>query len=314
MRFRLVTTVLALFFLTSVTGAQAANAASNPFIELKFPLDCKKSRNCRIAYYYDHKGKDYLCGHRAKPSHDGTDFGFFTEEEINAGIPVLASAPGEVYRIGADESCGTGVAISHANGWSTQYCHLKKGSLRVKKGDSVKAGQPLGLVGKTGLSDFYHLHMTLAFKNKPVDPFAFGRKSAGCYSGPPLFRPSILYKRHMVVAAGFTDKSDDYDFKDILATGKLPKPDRTKLLISYIYLLGMERGDRIETTITGPGGYEITHLSKPLRENKPAFAHFFGDGKKPKNKRSGRFRVRFEIYNNDNNLVLEHSAEIVFVR
>lgn len=296
------------------------SAAQNIFIELLFPLRCKSSNNCGVAFYYDHKGQDYLCGHRTKPGHDGTDFGFFTEREVNAGIPVIASAAGEVYRVergsniknGAQESCGTGVAISHANGWSTQYCHLRKGSLRVKKGDKVKAGQLVGLVGKSGLSDFYHLHMAVAFKNKPVDPFSFARKGSGCDPGPPLFKPAIRYKRHMAVAAGFTDKSEEYDFKDILGEGRLPKPDRRGLLISYIYLLGMEKGDRIETTITDGVGIEITHLSKPLKVPKPAFAHFFGDGNVPKNKRSGRHRVRFEIYNNDNNLVFEHSAEINF--
>lgn len=300
--------------------SSASSAAQNPFIELRYPLECKKLRNCGIAFYYDHKGKDYLCGHRTKPAHDGTDFGFFTEQEVSAGIPVLASAGGEVYRIenvsniipGGGESCGTGVAISHANGWSTQYCHLKEKSLRVKKGDKVIAGQTLGLVGKSGLSDFYHMHMVVAFKNKPIDPFAFARKAASCYSGPVLFKPPILYKRHMVVASGFTDKSADYDYKDILSTGRLPNPNRRGLLISYIYILGMERGDRVETTITAPNGQETTHLSKPLKVAKPAFAHFFGEDKPPKNKRSGRFRVRFEIYNNDNNLVLEHEAQIDF--
>jgi biotin carboxyl carrier protein len=35
----------------------------------------------------------------------------------------------------------------HGNGWTSAYGHMLKGSVLVKEGDQVTAGQPLGMVG-----------------------------------------------------------------------------------------------------------------------------------------------------------------------
>ncbi len=48
------------------------------------------------------------------------------------------------------------------------YAHLQPGSLRVKFGDKVKAGQVLGLVGNTGNSSEPHLHFQLMNANSPL--------------------------------------------------------------------------------------------------------------------------------------------------
>jgi hypothetical protein len=47
----------------------------------------------------------------------------------------------------AGKECGNGVLIEHEGGWRTQYCHMAKGSVRVKPGDQLTTGQPIGLVG-----------------------------------------------------------------------------------------------------------------------------------------------------------------------
>lgn len=66
-------------------------------------------------------------------------------------------------------TCNTGkqygqacyVRIKHPSGWYTLYYHLKSGSVCVKKGDSVKRGQKLGIMGATGQATGVHLHFQI---------------------------------------------------------------------------------------------------------------------------------------------------------
>ena len=53
------------------------------------------------------------------------------------------------------------VCIRHPGGEFTLYAHLKKDSVVVKKGQYVKAGEPLGTVGNSGSSWTPHLHFCL---------------------------------------------------------------------------------------------------------------------------------------------------------
>ncbi|NMB77953.1 MAG: M23 family metallopeptidase [Methanomicrobiales archaeon] len=55
---------------------------------------------------------------------------------------------------------GTGntVVIDIGNGKYAGYCHMVPGSIRVKKGDRVREGDVIGLLGNTGQSDVPHLH------------------------------------------------------------------------------------------------------------------------------------------------------------
>jgi murein DD-endopeptidase MepM/ murein hydrolase activator NlpD len=55
----------------------------------------------------------------------------------------------------------------------TVYVHLKKGSLKVKAGDSVKKGEEIGLVGNSGISYAPHLHFGVYDENRVSLPFKF---------------------------------------------------------------------------------------------------------------------------------------------
>ena len=56
---------------------------------------------------------------------------------------------------------GNYVVIDHGNGEFSLLGHLKKGSVAVKKGESVDAGQLIGRVGSSGVSTEPHLHYQL---------------------------------------------------------------------------------------------------------------------------------------------------------
>ncbi|XOV92966.1 MAG: M23 family metallopeptidase [Bacteroidota bacterium] len=61
-----------------------------------------------------------------------------------------------------DESCAqfnNFVLVLHSDGSYADYSHLKKAGALVKVGDEVKAGQVIGLSGKTGIASGPHLHL-----------------------------------------------------------------------------------------------------------------------------------------------------------
>ena len=70
--------------------------------------------------------------------------------------------------------CGNGVVIDHGEGWETQYCHMRKGSVTAKPGDAVEAGAKLGEVGASGEAGFAHVHLTVRQNGRPLDPFDGG--------------------------------------------------------------------------------------------------------------------------------------------
>lgn len=107
------------------------------------------------------------------PSHvginrDAVDF------RMPTGTQVIAARPGTVVHIedghGDGGVCKDGkdyitnfIAVQNEDGTQDQYMHLLNGTILVKKGDSVTAGQDLALSGKSGCASEPHLHiLTLA--------------------------------------------------------------------------------------------------------------------------------------------------------
>jgi hypothetical protein len=74
------------------------------------------------------------------------------------GDSVVAAAAGTVSRVAneGNTSYGRWVEVSHGNGYTTRYAHLKTQS--VSQGQHVNRGQKLGTVGSTGGSSGPHLH------------------------------------------------------------------------------------------------------------------------------------------------------------
>lgn len=71
---------------------------------------------------------------------------------------------------------GNMVKVDHGNGYCTRYLHLAYNTVKVKNGDTVKAGQVLGYMGNTGYSFGGHLHFEVFENGNKIDPTPFLNK------------------------------------------------------------------------------------------------------------------------------------------
>lgn len=96
--------------------------------------------------------------------HKGTDFA------AAEGSPVYAVKDGQaLHCIQNDPVFGNYIILSHDKGKMTSvYAHLSK--MAIKKYDSVKKGDIIGFVGKTGMATGAHLHFEIRQGGIPLDP------------------------------------------------------------------------------------------------------------------------------------------------
>lgn len=147
-----------------------ASVAEASDIRLAWPVDCTLGQDCHIQQYVDHdtsKGaRDFTCNGLSYDGHKGTDIALPSLRAMQDGVDVYAAASGVVIgrRDGMTDQyltdrnrntikgreCGNAVTLRHADGWQTQYCHLKQGSVTVHKGDKVRVGRKLGQIGLSG--------------------------------------------------------------------------------------------------------------------------------------------------------------------
>lgn len=87
---------------------------------------------------------------------------------------IVAIDDGEVITSTYSKTAGYYVEIKHQNNYISRYLHMKKNSLKVKKGQKVKKGDLLGTMGNTGNSNGAHLHFAIYnAKRVPQDPLPY---------------------------------------------------------------------------------------------------------------------------------------------
>lgn len=97
--------------------------------------------------------------------HTGLDFA------AASGTPIRAVAAGKVTQAGLAGAYGNRTIITLEDGTQLWYCHQT--TIRVTKGEQVRAGTFIGTVGSTGNTTGAHLHLEVRPRPKhPVDPFA----------------------------------------------------------------------------------------------------------------------------------------------
>ncbi len=102
---------------------------------------------------------------RGAEGHSGLDI------KGKTGDFVRSTAKGRVVFAGTQGGYGNVVRVRHGNGYETLFAHLSK--INVKVGQSLKAGDVLGLVGSTGRSTGPHLHYEVIHKGERLNPEKF---------------------------------------------------------------------------------------------------------------------------------------------
>jgi len=104
-------------------------------------------------------------GYRDKKKHTGSDI------KLQNGDTVKAAFCGRVTKASSYSGYGNLVILKHANNIITYYAHLSK--CLVEVGDSVVAGEVVGLGGRTGRASTDHLHFEVRYDNIPRNPEQF---------------------------------------------------------------------------------------------------------------------------------------------
>lgn len=266
--------------------AIAALAAALPAmaLELTSPLSCQIGSDCFVLHHVDRDpgpgSMDFRCGPLTYDGHQGVDIALPTLQAMEAGVDVLTAAPGVVAAVrdemadialeeasslaAAGRECGNGALVVHESGWTTQYCHLKRGSITVSAGTKVEAGQRLGSVGLSGNTDFPHLHVTLRRNGEIMDPFdarPIGTPCDPAASGRSLWaaESGIAYSEGAALSAGILDRMPEYaevnaTAPDATAPDATTLPASASVIVHWAHFFGLRRGDVIESRLTGPGG------------------------------------------------------------
>jgi len=102
--------------------------------------------------------------HLSRP-HEGIDV------SAPMGTEIEAPAAGIVTKVDWVEGYGNMLTVDHGYGLVTRYAHCSK--ILVVRGQRVKRGQKIALVGSTGLSTGPHLHYEVWVNGRPADPMKY---------------------------------------------------------------------------------------------------------------------------------------------
>ena len=201
--------------LTNMTPSRpvpfTVDAAGRRSFELaRFEMtDRTKSWRYNYKYYWEYGGRrdsttndaDYalpfppgryvvLQGQRGSYSHHaGSGSENAVDWDVPEGTVICAARGGRVVGVRDDSTVsgpdpkfkplGNYVIIKHPDGTFADYHHLQPGGAKVKLGDQVKVGQPIGLSGNTGYSSKPHLHFAVfqAINGKKVLSLPFRLKT-----------------------------------------------------------------------------------------------------------------------------------------
>jgi murein DD-endopeptidase MepM/ murein hydrolase activator NlpD len=110
-------------------------------------------------------------GNRESPFTGRTEFHRGIDISTRLNGPVVTPADGIVTGIDWDGGYGRVLTIDHGYGLRTQYAHLEK--TLVRKGQYVKRGETVALVGSSGRSTGPHLHYEVHLNKVPIDPMRY---------------------------------------------------------------------------------------------------------------------------------------------
>lgn len=294
---------------------------------LVLPLDCEAGKTCYVQNFVDvdpgPASQDYLCGGATYDGHTGTDIRVLNMPEASKGIAVKAAAVGVVAktREGVEDdlvdteeeaarvtSYGLGnvVIVDHGEGWQTIYGHMRKGSLKVRSGDRVTAGTPLGEIGLSGLTQFPHVHFEVRHNGKLVDPFTGSEANAVCATDAGKATAATLWAPEVVAAlasaearileVGFAGAAlAPRDLEVGLQADKLASPTSAGLVF-FARVMNMREGDQLRFVLDGPGDWKQEQAMAPVERAKATYVGFAGKKLKTARWPAGRYSGKVELY------------------
>lgn len=128
-----------------------------------FKLDLQKIEKQHWAYPLP--GSHVISPYGGRRKHSGVDI------KTKPNDRIVAAFDGVVTQSGPYFGYGNYIVIRHAYGFSTCYSHQSKNFVKV--GQKVRAGEVIGLTGRTGRATTEHLHFEVRFHNRTINPAVF---------------------------------------------------------------------------------------------------------------------------------------------
>jgi murein DD-endopeptidase len=305
---------LLILFLCLPLPALAQSAVPKPVVKIvreapkpppafQLPINCTLGKECWVLNYPDRgpendgKATDSACFARTYEGHKGTDIAILDGIAMERGVDVLAAAAGTVQRLRdgeadrwptpadieevkkAKKECGNGIFIDHGDGWQTIYCHLKNGSVSVKPGQTVKAGDKIGQVGLSGMTEFPHIHLGITHDGHVMDPFTGTNVSEDCTkTGTPLWDASLkmAYEPMAFFTLGFDTAPPDLSAINKQSAAKSVIQKDAPALIFHAVLLGGRQGDRATVSIIAPDGSVFARSTTTAEKNRAQQMYYVG--------------------------------------
>lgn len=178
-----------------------------------------------------------------RPNHTGLDLGW----NYNYGgpnVPVYAPADGKVIEVvdGRDNDLlnssnpGNLIKIAHKDGLTTRLIHLKKGTLKVKRGDIVLKGEEIAITNNSGYSKGNHLHYDVWLNGIKVNPILYTY-----YYDDQIVNQSTLKEYNLKKASN--DDENEFNLYDKVEPLKLVNWQGKKLIKydEYYYVTKIEK-------------------------------------------------------------------------
>lgn len=159
-------------------------------------------------------------GKLVKGFHHGIDL---NASPYNGNAEIVAVYDGKVTAVqktGKQYGTGCFVRLKHNDGWYTLYYHMKTNTIPVKKGQKVKKGEKLGIIGKTGNATGVHLHFQIdkGTSETSINPYDYLFEGKDLFDKYQTGNYKTLYEMYVRERA---DKSSPAKkVKDITKDGK----------------------------------------------------------------------------------------------
>ena len=179
-------------------------------------------------------------------------------------MPVTKENHEEISKIG----CGNALVLEHANGYQSNYCHMKDGSIQLAVGDPVRAGQQIGAVGLSGLTEYPHLHFGLRRDGKRIDPFdgQSAKSSCGAGSGASLWNDPLPYTEMDLMPLVFSSKPLTRQTRWQAPVPTIEKNAPAMILTGRAW--NLIKGDIWQFRILRPDGSEASERQIAVKENR----------------------------------------------